>query len=45
MNLFCKNPFAYKKVFEWGMRDEEFVKIAAFTLIATLAVHDKIRGW
>jgi len=41
MNLFRKTPFAYKKAFEWSMRDEEFVKRAAFTLIATLAVHDK----
>lgn len=41
MNLFCKTPFAYQKVYEWSKRDEEFVKRAAFTLIATLAVHDK----
>ncbi len=41
MNLFRKTPFAYKKVFEWSSREEEFVKRAAFTLIATLAVHDK----
>jgi len=41
MNLFRKTPYAYKKVFEWSLRDEEFVKRAAFTLIATLAVHDK----
>lgn len=41
INLFCKTPFAYKKVSEWSLRDEEFVKRAAFTLIATLAVHDK----
>ncbi|MGB9937497.1 MAG: DNA alkylation repair protein [Methanobacterium sp.] len=41
MNLFRKTPFAYKKVQEWSNRKEEFVKRAAFTLIATLAVHDK----
>lgn len=41
INLFRKLPFAYKKVFEWSMRDEEFVKRAAFALIAVLAVHDK----
>jgi 3-methyladenine DNA glycosylase AlkD len=41
MNLFRKTPFAYKKISEWSKRDEEFVKRAAFTLIATLAVHDK----
>lgn len=41
MNLFRKTPYAYKKIFEWSQKDEEFVKRAAFTLIATLAVHDK----
>ena len=41
MKLFQKTPFAYKKIFEWSGRDEEFVKRAAFTLIAVLAVHDK----
>jgi len=41
MNLFDKTSFAYKKVFEWSERDEEFVKRAAFTLMAVLAVHDK----
>ena len=41
MNLFRKTPFAYKKISEWSKREEEFVKRAAFTLIATLAVNDK----
>ncbi len=41
INLFRKTPFAYQKAFEWSERDEEFVKRAAFALIATLAVHDK----
>ncbi len=41
MNLFRKTSFAYKKIFEWSNREEEFVKRAAFTLIAVLAVHDK----
>ena len=41
INLFHKTPFAYKKVFEWSTREEEFVKRAAFALIAVLAVHDK----
>jgi 3-methyladenine DNA glycosylase AlkD len=41
MNLFRKTPFAYQKIFEWSKRDEEFVKRAAFTLIAVLAVHDR----
>jgi 3-methyladenine DNA glycosylase AlkD len=40
-SLFDLSPLAYKKVFEWAERDEEFVKRAAFSLIAGLAVHDK----
>jgi len=40
-NLFAKTPQAYDKVRAWSKRDEEFVKRAAFSLIATLAVHDK----
>ena len=41
MNLFRKTSFAYQKIFEWSTREEEFVKRAAFTLIAVLVVHDK----
>ena len=40
-NLFDKTRFAYKKIFEWSKREEEFVKRAGFVLIATLSVHDK----
>ncbi len=40
-HLFCKTTFAYKKVFEWSEREEEFVKRAGIVLIAWLAVHDK----
>jgi 3-methyladenine DNA glycosylase AlkD len=40
-SLFDLTPLAWKKVFEWTKRDEEFVKRAAFSLIAGLAVHDK----
>jgi 3-methyladenine DNA glycosylase AlkD len=39
--LFCRTPYAYEKAFEWSEREEEFVKRAAFSLIAYLAVHDK----
>ena len=39
--LFCRTPYAYEKAFEWPARDEEFVKRAAFSLMAYLAVHDK----
>ncbi len=42
MKLFRMTPFAYKKIFEWSQREEEFTKRAAFTLIAVLAVHDKV---
>jgi 3-methyladenine DNA glycosylase AlkD len=41
MNLFDKSPFAYEKVKEWSQRKEEFVRRAAFALMACLAVHDK----
>ena len=41
INLFRKIPFAYKKIFEWSTREEEFVKRAAFAMIAVLTVHDK----
>jgi 3-methyladenine DNA glycosylase AlkD len=41
MNLFDRTPFAYKKAAEWSSRQEEFVKRAAFALMASLAMHDK----
>ncbi len=41
MNLFEKSPHARAKIQEWAQRDEEFVKRAAFALIACLAWHDK----
>ncbi|MBC7259270.1 MAG: DNA alkylation repair protein [Chloroflexi bacterium] len=41
MNLFDKSPLAWQKVGEWAQRDEEFVRRAAFALIACLAWHDK----
>jgi len=41
MNLFEKTPFAWKKIAEWSIREEEFVKRAAFALLACLAWHDK----
>lgn len=39
--LFCRTPYAYEKPFKWANRKEEFVKRAAFSLVAYLAVHDK----
>ncbi len=44
MNLFDKAPLAWKKVFEWSEREEEFVRRAAFALIACLAWHDQEAG-
>lgn len=41
MNLFDKSPLAWRKVGEWASREEEFVRRAAFSLIACLAWHDK----
>ena len=40
-NLFDRTPFAYQKADEWSQADEEFVKRAAYALMAALAVHDK----
>lgn len=41
MNLFDKTPLAWQKIHAWSEREEEFVKRAAFALIACLAWHDK----
>jgi len=41
VHLFDRTPFARRKVREWSRRPEEFVKRAAFSLMAALAVHDK----
>lgn len=39
--LFEMTPFARKKIRRWAASDREFVKRAAFAMIAGLAVHDK----
>ena len=41
MNLFEKSPFAWQKIRQWSLRHEQFVKRAAFALLACLAWHDK----
>jgi 3-methyladenine DNA glycosylase AlkD len=41
INLFWKAPLARQKIGEWANREEEFVKRAAYALIACLAWHDK----
>jgi 3-methyladenine DNA glycosylase AlkD len=40
-HLFDKTPHAWRKVDRWSRRREEFVKRAAFALLASLALHDK----
>lgn len=41
LNAFCASPLAWRKVQAWSTRQEEFVRRAAFSLLAALAVHDK----
>ena len=41
MNLFERTPFARQKIRQWSRREEEYVRRAAFALIACLAWHDK----
>jgi 3-methyladenine DNA glycosylase AlkD len=40
-HLFDRTPLAWKKVGPWSRRREEFVKRAAFALLAGLSLHDK----
>jgi 3-methyladenine DNA glycosylase AlkD len=40
-HLFDKSPHAWAKVHAWAGRREEFVRRAAFALLASVAVHDK----
>jgi 3-methyladenine DNA glycosylase AlkD len=39
--LFDRTPYAWIKVDDWAGREEEFIKRAAFALLASLTVHDK----
>jgi 3-methyladenine DNA glycosylase AlkD len=43
-HLFDRTPHAWKKVEQWAGRKDEFVRRAAFALLASLAVHDKAAG-
>jgi 3-methyladenine DNA glycosylase AlkD len=43
-HLFDRTPHAWRKVNEWSRRRHEFVKRAAFALVASLALHDKRAG-
>jgi len=40
-HLFDRTPHAFEKIEAWAGRKEEFVKRAAFALLASLALHDK----
>jgi 3-methyladenine DNA glycosylase AlkD len=40
-HLFDRTPHAFAKVESWAERREEFVKRAAFALLASLALHDR----
>jgi len=40
-HLFDRTPLAWRKVAPWSRHREEFVKRAAFALVAGLALHDK----
>jgi 3-methyladenine DNA glycosylase AlkD len=40
-SLFDRSPGAWRRVGPWSRRREEFVKRAAFALLASLALHDK----
>jgi 3-methyladenine DNA glycosylase AlkD len=44
IHLFRKTPFAHDLAVAWSHRREELVKRAGFTMMATLAVHDKAAG-
>jgi 3-methyladenine DNA glycosylase AlkD len=40
-HLFDKTPHAWRKVDAWALRREEFVRRAAFVILAALALHDR----
>ena len=42
--LFDRTPHAWRKVSQWSGRGDEFVKRAAFALLASLALHDRQTG-
>ncbi len=42
--FFLYSPHAWEKAFAWSTRRSEFVRRAAFSLMAALAVHDKKAG-
>ncbi len=43
-SAFLASPLAWRKVAAWAAHKDEFVRRAAFALLATMAVHDKQAG-
>jgi len=43
-HLFDRTPHAWRKIDQWAAKDAEFVKRAAFALLAAVALHDKDAG-
>jgi 3-methyladenine DNA glycosylase AlkD len=43
-HLFDRTPHAWRKIEKWSRSREEFVKRAAFALLASVALHDKTGG-
>jgi 3-methyladenine DNA glycosylase AlkD len=43
-HLFDRTPYAWRKVAQWSRRRDEFVRRAAFALLASLSAHDKRSG-
>ena len=43
-NLFDRSPYAWNQIRKWAAKRDEFVRRAAFSTIAGLAVHDKAAG-
>ena len=43
-HLFDRTPHAWRKIASWSRRRDEFVKRAAFALLASIALHDKSTG-
>jgi 3-methyladenine DNA glycosylase AlkD len=41
-HLYDRTPHAWRKIKEWSKRKDEFEKRAAFALLASLALHDKV---
>jgi 3-methyladenine DNA glycosylase AlkD len=40
-SLFDRTPYAWQKIHKWAKDKREFVRRAAFTTLASIAVHDK----